>query len=277
MVQDIINYINFLSSNYGFSISIHNSTGSANRAIDSLTPYNIHRNPYCLYITSEIERHKQCVKYQHILRNIRSNSECLTCMCGVKQYVFPVFHGNEYSGFICVSGYKGSDEIISEYANKSNIPQKFLIKKAEAHLKTDTPDIQRLETLIKPLCAMVAILLKNSPDNSENSDLFNHILSVIHANVYSKLTIADIAKTCYCSESIASHLFKKKTGTTINKYISSLRMKKAEKLLLTTNESITKIAYDCGFSDSNYFVYSFSKTHGISPLKYRKSMGNLNT
>ena len=42
-------------------------------------------------------------------------------------------------------------------------------------------------------------------------------------------------------------------------------------LLLETNKSITDIAFECGFNDSNYFGDSFRKIKGISPRKYRKN------
>jgi AraC-like DNA-binding protein len=104
-------------------------------------------------------------------------------------------------------------------------------------------------------------------------DGINHILSIIHGNAFEpKLTINTIAKMCFCSSSMVSHLFKKKSGITVNRYITNLRMKKAEELLNTTNLSVTEVAYSCGYTDSNYFVYAFGKAHGVPPLKYKKGI-----
>ncbi len=41
--------------------------------------------------------------------------------------------------------------------------------------------------------------------------------------------------------------------------------------LLNTNKSITDIAFESGFNDSNYFGDAFRRTKGISPNKYRKN------
>mgnify|MGYP000312028858 CR=1 FL=1 len=42
-------------------------------------------------------------------------------------------------------------------------------------------------------------------------------------------------------------------------------------LLLNTNKSITTIAFECGFNDSNYFGDAFRRTKGVSPNKYRRN------
>ena len=54
-------------------------------------------------------------------------------------------------------------------------------------------------------------------------------------------------------------------------YIMSRRIGKAQSLLISTDYSITDIAFMVGYHDSNYFINIFKKTVGTSPLKYRKS------
>jgi AraC-like DNA-binding protein len=41
-------------------------------------------------------------------------------------------------------------------------------------------------------------------------------------------------------------------------------------MLLSSDLSITEIALQCGFSDSNYFKDAFKKMYGASPRNYRK-------
>ena len=52
-------------------------------------------------------------------------------------------------------------------------------------------------------------------------------------------------------------------------YLLNVRIKDACRRLLETNESITEIAFGCGFNDSNYFGDAFRRIKGISPNKYR--------
>ena len=65
-----------------------------------------------------------------------------------------------------------------------------------------------------------------------------------------------------------SRQFKQVTGIGPNEYINIARINAAEILLRTTNKSITQIAFECGFNDSNYFSAVFKKMKGITPKKY---------
>ena len=67
-------------------------------------------------------------------------------------------------------------------------------------------------------------------------------------------------------------LFTEYYGITPSDYILKIRISAAKQLLITKDDSIARIAADCGFSSQSYFNYSFKKQTGLSPLKYRKKM-----
>ena len=60
------------------------------------------------------------------------------------------------------------------------------------------------------------------------------------------------------------------TGTTPVKYLLTYRIERAARKLLSTDESITQIAYDCGFNDLSYFIKTFKDIKKITPKNYRK-------
>lgn len=98
------------------------------------------------------------------------------------------------------------------------------------------------------------------------------ILSYLNQNYTENINIPEIAEMFYFTPTYLSRLFKKKCGCTIVEYINNLRMSHAEKLLLTTQKSITEIAYESGFSTPNYFIRLFKKTHFVSPNEFRKNI-----
>ena len=61
-----------------------------------------------------------------------------------------------------------------------------------------------------------------------------------------------------------------KNNHAFKEYVNYIRLHKAIQMLLTTDDSITKIALACGFNSSNYFKDCFHKSFNISPREYRK-------
>lgn len=62
---------------------------------------------------------------------------------------------------------------------------------------------------------------------------------------------------------------KQRTGLTPQRYLNRLRLIKARHLLRHSEESITNIAYQCGFGDSNHFSTLFKREFTWSPRDIR--------
>ncbi len=101
--------------------------------------------------------------------------------------------------------------------------------------------------------------------------LIQEVATYIYNNYEKKLSLDDMAKQFHISRSYLSKKFKQVTGFGFKEYIVNVRIKNACTLLLETNKSITDIAFECGFNDSNYFGDAFRNVKGVSPHKYRKS------
>ncbi|KNC10643.1 AraC family transcriptional regulator [Klebsiella sp. RIT-PI-d] len=83
-----------------------------------------------------------------------------------------------------------------------------------------------------------------------------------------------------CWESLAGHFslslrtlhrqLKQYTGLTPQRYLNRLRLIKARHLLRHSDESVTDIAYRCGFGDSNHFSTLFRREFSWSPRDIRQ-------
>ncbi len=115
----------------------------------------------------------------------------------------------------------------------------------------------------------------NYADQSFNPNRSNGALDkairYINENYKSSISLEDIADACYINKYYLSHLFTKFKGMSIGKYVLSLKIDEAKRLLETSNLSINAIAERTGFNDPNYFSRTFKKESGMSPLQYRKS------
>lgn len=92
----------------------------------------------------------------------------------------------------------------------------------------------------------------------------------INENYDEKITIQDIADEVYLTPQYLCKVFKDETGTTINNYITDLRMEKAKDLLMNRNLKLYEIAAKVGYRDPNYFTRVFKRYFKMSPSEYRE-------
>jgi AraC-like DNA-binding protein len=64
-------------------------------------------------------------------------------------------------------------------------------------------------------------------------------------------------------------LLKEHTGLTYLRQLRRIRMRHAERLLLTTVSSVKETAYACGYTSTGSFGRDFRRVHGCSPREWR--------
>lgn len=85
-----------------------------------------------------------------------------------------------------------------------------------------------------------------------------------------KIALAQVASAVGLSVSGLTERFKAATGTTPMRYLTVMRLKKAEELLVTTDESLAEIAAACGYDNAFYLSNAFKKEKGEAPRRYRQ-------
>lgn len=108
-----------------------------------------------------------------------------------------------------------------------------------------------------------------SPKDGYSADI-EKALKYIALNYRQSLTLEGVARHCNLSPTYFSRKFKLITGRTFKEYLNYIRLRQAAQMLCTTDDTVTKIAAECGFGGSNYFKDLFRKTTGVSPRAYRK-------
>ena len=115
---------------------------------------------------------------------------------------------------------------------------------------------------------------KNSDKAEDKPSTYNEqvdaILSYLNNNIQYPISIGDLSKQFYISESYICRIFKSATGTTINKYMTARRISIA-KSLLAEGIGVSDVCERCGFSDYSNFLKAFTKSVGISPKKYSQN------
>lgn len=169
----------------------------------------------------------------------------------------------------------------SEYSLDYNIKQievdRLLANFRESiNILLDNPELadeRMIETKLKEFVLLIT-KSQNAPSQLDFlSALFKPLdiefKSTIQHNIYSNLSLDELARLCHLSTSS----FKRKFNTVFNsspkKYISQKKIEKAAALLKSDNLRISDIAYDVGFDSLATFNRNFTSTYGKSPTEYR--------
>lgn len=102
-----------------------------------------------------------------------------------------------------------------------------------------------------------------------------YITEYIDAHIQDNLKVEELAKLCNMSYSYFAKSFREMYGQSCKQYISFVRLCKAEKLLLFTDQDINDISQETGFSDSSHFIKVFRGKYGMTPAKYRESLARI--
>lgn len=101
-------------------------------------------------------------------------------------------------------------------------------------------------------------------------EFVHKIHDIIEKNLNSNdFNIDTIAGTIGLSRSAFFKKLKSLTGFAPVDLVKEIRLNKAARLIETTDDSITEIAYSVGFRDAGYFGKCFRKKYDMTPKEYR--------
>lgn len=95
---------------------------------------------------------------------------------------------------------------------------------------------------------------------------------LINSQYQQPLTLTDLAQAANLSPNYFCRFFQKITHHSPIDYLNRYRIEMACLKLTHTNDSITEIAFSCGFNDVSYFIRLFRRYKETSPRKYKQLM-----
>lgn len=85
-----------------------------------------------------------------------------------------------------------------------------------------------------------------------------------------RLTASQIGQAVGLHPNYAMAVFRKAFNTTLIEFITQHRLSHAQRLLVTTNDTVLKIALEAGFGSVNRFNQVFKQCCGCTPVQYRQ-------
>ncbi|MBQ8954144.1 MAG: helix-turn-helix transcriptional regulator [Clostridia bacterium] len=95
------------------------------------------------------------------------------------------------------------------------------------------------------------------------------VFDYIEKNYARSISLDELSASCFLNKHYLCRLFHKETGFGIHDCILSYRLSRAT-MLLREGKSVKDAAWLCGFNSTSYFISTFKKKVGMTPLQYTK-------
>lgn len=118
------------------------------------------------------------------------------------------------------------------------------------------------------------ILSDASFSNAEllyNSRRVEKSFQYMNQNFQKNITLNEVAKLVNMTDVSFSRFFKARTGISFIDSLLELRLGHASRLLIETTQSVSEVAYSCGFNNISNFNRLFKKKKGCTPTEFRES------
>lgn len=106
--------------------------------------------------------------------------------------------------------------------------------------------------------------------NWGKNSVVDEVKFYLDINYAEKIKLQDVAKSFGIHPNYLTRIFHEKYGISPKQYLISLKLKKARRLLTTTELSVSVISSSLGFDDQLAFSKIFKKEFSVSPSEYRK-------
>ncbi|HEY5586386.1 MAG TPA: helix-turn-helix domain-containing protein [Ruminiclostridium sp.] len=139
----------------------------------------------------------------------------------------------------------------------------------QARISSTFETLENLTEHLRTFCNKICEKLENISGNK-------NLLVVEQAKEYiqnhfaeADLSIDVFASTVHLSAGYLGTMFKNFANVSFNDYLNTIRLDKAQYLLMNTDDPITIISEKVGIYNNTYFFTLFKKAYGMTPSQYR--------
>lgn len=106
---------------------------------------------------------------------------------------------------------------------------------------------------------------------SDPAPRIQRVIEQMRSCLEDDLSLSQLAATGGLSQSQLVRAFRDAVGVPPHRYLSGLRIEKAQRLLEKTDLPVIEIALSCGFGQPSHFATSFRTATGLSPRAWRQA------
>ena len=101
--------------------------------------------------------------------------------------------------------------------------------------------------------------------------LLASIFDVVEARYHEPISLRDVADAVRLTTGHLTTIVGRRTGRTVQQWITERRMQEARRLLADTDLTVAEIARRVGYREAGYFVRRFRSAHGVTPAAWRRA------
>jgi AraC-like DNA-binding protein len=126
--------------------------------------------------------------------------------------------------------------------------------------------------LIRSMHREAAAERSGGQGKQNNHEIIEKAIGFIEEHLTEELTLERVSGYVSLSPIHFHNTFKSSTGLTLRSYVEEARIKKAVNLLVSTDQTLTEIALECGFSSQSYFSFVFKRRMNKTPREYAREV-----
>jgi AraC-like DNA-binding protein len=131
------------------------------------------------------------------------------------------------------------------------------------------------ESLSRAAVLLQTAAVRQAPDQSAKRGLapwqVRTLASHVETNIDKPIRSSELATIVRLNPAYFCRVFRASFGEPPLQYIGRRRIERAQRLMLSTDTSLSQIAFDCGFSDQAHFSRVFRRVAGDAPRAWRRA------
>ena len=153
---------------------------------------------------------------------------------------------------------------------KSVLTKLSLLYELSKKKNTELEMIKTTFEIWKLLYDHVPGIVSESHSCNESYAVFQKMVACIQTHYREPISLNMLCKAGGMGRTACTKIFQKYANSTPIDYVRHYRIAKSIELLQSTDMSITKIAYETGFSGASFFTKTFKEITGITPGQMKK-------
>ena len=263
-MEEIVSVLSDLYRITGFRVSLHGADYS------EIAAYPAEKQRLCRMIHEKGEELASCIACDRDACRralTMKRAYIYKCRYGMTEAVSPLYNFGTLTGFLMMGQVVAEGDRDTLSATTEWLSPRDGLPEAIGGVPTVSEDMIGSYVRIMTICAEYLTLSNAIP--SEKPTVAQLARKYILENFTEKIGIKEICNGVGCSKSTLVTAFKREYGTTVNAFLTAVRLEEALKMIRLGQMSVGEIASACGFSDQSYFSKVFSAHLGTPPSLYR--------